>query len=303
MGDKVYNRVYNRFKRVDGEVDTKSEAFQEALDREYEVSAKSLGKIHEHPPGVIPNTVIKEMLDTGLVIVGNPRTGKTNCAKVIASRIIRREVLKDLIVNTAIFDSAQNWRHNFESIPFQEVYAYTQFVHYKLNMLYDVDIADSDIIMERIGEYVKKHLRMFRHIKKLNGGKIESGGRKRWMIICIEEAQNIIGTHSLSGKTGKFWLTALSERGNFNTSFIFIGQRLADISTKAIERSSGYLFGRMTGDNDKLKVKRICGVEMGIHKQVGKLKQGEFIYWNGEEQHNLYFERYDSKGCKPFEIH
>ena len=138
MGDKYYGRVYNRFKRSnkDGKVDTKSEAFQEALAREYDLAVKNMGKKFEHRKGEIPNKVIKGMMKTSLIIVGVPGCGKSNCAKVITSKIIRGEVLKNKEVHTAIIDTAQNYRHNFENIPFQEINEETEFMYWKPNIVF-----------------------------------------------------------------------------------------------------------------------------------------------------------------------
>ena len=84
--------------------------------------------------------------------------------------------------------------------------------------------------------------------------------------------------------------------------FIFIGQRLADISTKVVERAQGYLFGRTTGDNDLQKIRRICGKSSEVHLKVSRLGLGEFIYWNGVTAKQVKFKKYDSKGKTPFNV-
>ena len=107
-----------------------------------------------------------------------------------------------------------------------------------------------------------------------------------YYIGIIEEAQNVIGSYALMRRNGKKWLKMISDCRNFDFSLIFIGQRLADISSKATERCNAYFFGKMLGDNDILKVKRILGKGTetdAIVKQIKQLEVGQFIFWNGEQ--------------------
>lgn len=234
--------------------------------------------------------MVENIERSGLMIVGGRGTGKTNVAKVIASQLINSQ---NGNIQVKITDSCQNWMHQFEPIYYQHINDDT-LIPVTLNpvlgntsgacdiyfgddhFLYDIEYEDIDLIQEFIGTMVSVDYGIQRTYKK-------HGVMDRWIIWIIEEAQNVLGTYALNGKKGKKWLKMISESRNFNMNFIFIGQRLADISTKAVERCQGLLMGRMTGDNDLRKIKRICGKDTGVHEIVPTLEIGEFLLWDGEE--------------------
>jgi len=119
-----------------------------------------------------------------------------------------------------------------------------------------------------------------------------------WLCYVIEEGQSVIGSSALRGKENYFWLKAISTGRNLGLSFIFTGQRLSDISTKAIERCGGYLLGKMTGDNDLKKVRALGGKELS--QQVKTLPTGSFIYYNGTQE-QIDFPLFQSYGKpKPY---
>lgn len=253
---------------------------------------------------------MEEMLKSGLVVVGSKGCGKSNAVKEIISQILTGKALTEKIARCKIYDTCQNWRHEFERIPFFEVDEYIHVDDYLIQgenndvILYDFELSNVDDIMHLVGESIKRDFATNREMKKRGSGSIPY-----WDIYCIEEAQNVLGSYSLNKDTGKFWLKAISEGRNFNMAFIFIGQRLADISTKAIERAQGYLFGKITGDNDKNKIRRICGKiitvdnnhDVDIRAKISSLKQGQFIYWNGVQGWTIDFNLYKSN-TKPYQI-
>lgn len=239
---------------------------------------------------LIPEEVLKNILDTGLVVVGSKGTGKSNVVKCIVSEIIKR----NLNIQCKIFDTCCNWRNSFEPIPMQELNEssyLTPIYNGKESILFDVQYDDPELIEQKIGEMVYIDFRDNR-LKKNIYGSIPD-----WKLYIIEEAQNVLNTYSLNKKDGRMWLKSISEGRNFNLGFIFIGQRLADISTKVIERAQGYLFGKMTGDNDLKKVKDICSKK--IANRVKELKQGEFIYYSGKKQIQLLLAPEYTSNTKP----
>lgn len=298
----AYKRVFMRWER-DGKTDfTKNRDFILQVREEISKDIKTEGSITWFSKGELPDEIMKEILKTSLIIVGNPNSGKTNTAKILMEKIINYQVLKDRIFRTKIIDTCSNWRFNFEHIPFMEVDKETNIDNYLQegekndNILYDFQQDDVDSIMQIVGESVRKDFRTNR-IMKMEG----EGIIPYWSVYCIEESQNILGSYSLNKDTGKFWLKAISEGRNFNMTYIWITQRLSDVSTKAVERANGYLFGRILGDNNLLKIRRICGKDSGIHEKVKELGVGEFIYYNGERAWGLRFPKYETT-AKPFQI-
>jgi len=214
---------------------------------------------------------------SGLLVAGGRGTGKSNVAKIISSQVINDPESDTQI---KISDTTQNWIHGFEPIyyrPVTEDMIIPDDVYFgEDHFLYDVELWDVDMIQDVLGAFVGIDYDVQRLFKK-------NDVMDNWIIWVIEEAQNLLGTYALNGKRGKRWLKIISESRNFNLNFIWIGQRLADISTKAVERCQSYLFGRMTGDNDLKKIRRICGKEAEVHKVVPRLGIGEFIYWDGSD--------------------
>lgn len=114
----------------------------------------------------------------------------------------------------------------------------------------------------------------------------------KWICYIIEEAQTIIGSNALRSRENRFWLKAISTGRNLGLSFVFITQRLADVSSKAVERCNGYLIGKTLGDNNLRKLRAVAGKQLSW--LVRDLKVGEFYYYNGQ-QHYIKFPLYKGK--------
>lgn len=252
--------------------------------------------------------IIQEILDTGLIVVGAKKCGKSNASKIIATEIIRNQNN----IQCRIFDSCQNWIHSFEPIIAQRINEETRYLYTgDRSVLYDIEYIDVERIMEAIGMIVEYDLDKQRKLKRVDM-------MDRWTMFFIEEAQNVLGTYSLSRESGKLWVKAISEGRNFHMAFVMVGQRIADISTKVIERAQGYLFGRTSGDNDRKKIKRIVGnakitetinndgdwiriTGNEIADEVAKLETGEFIYFNGKQGRLIQFPLYNAD-TKPINV-
>jgi hypothetical protein len=223
----------------------------------------------------LPDDLLADILRTGIVIVGGKGTGKTNAAKVLAAGMTHKKGLQ-----VKITDSCLNWVFNFEPIQYQTIGKDTMVpddLYFGENhFLYNIELDNVDLIGATIGTMAMTDYAIQREFKK-------EEVMDDWIVYVIEESQNVIGSYALNGDLGKGFLKYISECRNFNMSNIWIGQRLADISTKAIERCQGYLFLKLTGDNDIKKAERICGKESGVAQVLPKLKIGEGIYWDGEK--------------------
>jgi len=237
--------------------------------------------IHED---IIPKDILKDILSCGCNILSNRQMGKTNLAKVLIAEMHRslRDIDSGFLFK--IFDTAQVWRWSFlNSFAMQEINDETSEVVGNLDVVFDIEFKDSERIMEFMGNQVLQDYDLNRMKKKASSGHLNE-----WNIYVLEEAQNSLGSYSLNRTSGRIWLKMISESANFNLAFIFIGQRPADISTKAIERMQTYFIGRTTGDRNINKLKGIIGKDAG-EEQMGeplidlakRLERGEFIFWNG----------------------
>jgi len=246
----------------------------------------------------IPLEVLKDILSSGLIIIGNKKCGKSNAGKVILHQFIQKQ--KDFPnLKVKIFDTVFNWRYSFTSIPYilvNENNDTEEFLHKialaNSHLIVDVDYLYSDEAQEIIGEILEYDYLHKKQLKIANQGKITE-----YSLYLIEEAQNIIGTYALMRDVGKFWLKMVSEGRNMGINFIFIGQRAGDISPKAVERSQNYLIGRTLGDNNKRKVKSIAGKD--VMERAEKLKVGEFIFYNGLHTYFVRFPLFKSNS-KPY---
>jgi len=234
------------------------------------------------------------MLQTGILVGGGKGCGKSTVFKVVTSEIIRQQPLP---IQVKLFDTACVLRWAFEPILRQTIDEKTEFVYSgKKHILYDINLMEPREIQSFISQVCLNDFIKQRDLKiEMEGNLLE------WNLYGLEETQSSLSTYALQRKEGKKLLKMISEARNFNQAFIVVGQRLANVSTALTERMQGYLFGRMIGDNDLAKVKRMCGSESGIHKMVKKLPQfGHFIYYNGSSAYKLYCPPYKCT-TKPIE--
>jgi len=249
---------------------------------------------------LLTNEIIQEILDTGLIILGAKKCGKSNTAKIIAS-----EMIKNPNFHIRIFDPCNNWVHEFEPIVYTRMNEDTRYYYSgNKNVLYDLEYVDAEEAMVRIGQIVLDDYEKQRWLKN-------NGGMKKWVINFIEEAQDVLGRYSLSRNTGKLWMKLVSQGRNFNLAFVMIGQRGSDLSASVVERAQGYLFGRASGENDRRKIRRIVGdarikEQYGdgeewkrvtgeeIADEVARLDRGQFIYFNGQFGRLIQFPLYKS---------
>lgn len=229
---------------------------------------------------IIPREILLDLLESGANILANRQQGKTNLAKVLIAEMVKQK----LPCKYKIGDTACVWRHSFlNEFKFQEINEATRQVYNGDKIIYDLEYQESERIMQFMGNRVLKDYLWNRERKKVCGGKLND-----WVVYCVEEAQNSLGSHSLSRQAGKMWLKMISEGANFNLAFLMVGQRAADITTKALERMQTYWIGRTTGDNNIRKLKGILGRDAvdatgnPLYKKAKILQKGEFIWWNGE---------------------
>ena len=190
-----------------------------------------------------------------------------------------------------------NLRFDFEAIKCQLINEQSRFIYGgDEHILFDLDFIEEEDVFNFIekvilNDYINQRRR-----------KAELGGHNdKWFVYLIEEAQNILGSFSLMRRSGRRLLKLMSESRNFGLTYILIGQRLAEMSTRAIERRHSYLFGRMTGDNDISKLKRIVGRDSIIIKEVKNLDvaKGQFLFYNGSSVYDFNCPKYDNKNQKP----
>lgn len=243
---------------------------------------------------VLPDQILNGILKSGLVIVGGKATGKSNAGKVIASEIIRN---RPLPIQIKIFDQSSTFKWDFEPILYQTIdensryfYDGDEHILFDLNLIDEIDTLS---FMSKVvyTDYLKQRAR-----KEELGGHVD-----KWILYLTEEAQGITGSYSLIRKEGMRLMTLYAMGRNFGQTYLLIGQRLADLSSRAVERISSFLFSKMVGDNDLAKLKRIVGRKSVIVEDVQKLEieKGAFLYYNGMSTYDFNCPKYEGKGQRP----
>lgn len=210
----------------------------------------------------------------GLMFISTNGSGKSNAGMWIARRIMDNPKHESHEYKMTIFDTVYNWRYNFDKIPFVDSRS-MRLIPIVQDLI--VDISDLDPIDTRnnissilIEDYLRKQ-----ELKIAMAGKLPFIN-----FYVIEEMQNVFGTYALGQKTGRFNLKLFSEGRNFGMCFIGLGQRIADISPKVIERRRYYLLGRANGDNDLQKIARMFNPMVAEHLKA--LQMGSFIFFDKE---------------------
>jgi len=242
---------------------------------------------------------LKEIIDKTigygkLMIIATNRHGKTNAAMHVIRKLREIEDHKRNAIKLTIFDTVLEWRHRFDSIPYVDMDK-VRFLPLVQDLLVDVPYTDSLVRRNAIGEVILNDFIHKRNLKEKHKGEIPYID-----IYVVEEIQNCLGSYSLNGNLGRFWLTMVSECGNYGQVLIGLGQRFADISTKVVDRTRYYLIGATSGDRDKAKIRGIGGQKLA--DKISTLKKGEFVFFDKEKKETLtliYFPKFKQKD-KPY---
>ena len=227
---------------------------------------------------------LQSILKTGLVVIASKGHGKTNTVKTICQRF-QNEMPN---VGLKVVDSALNWAFN-SPLDYYQIIELGKTIINRKNTVFDCSLLKHpQLVTDFIRKLVFRDLEANVRLKLRQYGYIDKP-----ILYVIEETQNILGTSSLKRDINAPILKFVSEGRNFGElSYIIITQRPQSISTEALERVEGYLFGRLLGDRNLTKVRRIAG--KNVAKSVKKLKQGEFIYFDGDKAQHFNFDKYVS---------
>jgi len=232
---------------------------------------------------IIPKQILQNILKHRCNVIANPQYGKTNLCQVILAEFIRQRFPCQI----RVYDPCSVWRHKFlSSFKLQEINDQTYQVYDgQDNIIFDIEYIDAEKITQFIGNDILLGFERNRVRKKsTNNGKLND-----YIIHCIEETHGSFGRYTLSRKDGRTWLKLIGEGGNFGLSFLLVDQRLADVSASLVERSSLYLIGKLTGDNNIKKIQRVLGKDtvdksgQPLSEKVKTLELGQFLFYDGKE--------------------
>lgn len=210
----------------------------------------------------------REARSRGTFISGMPRSGKTNLAKILIRHLLY------LGYTIRVFDCSQAW---LESVvpwfliikPWQNLATippvpYEQSVVYDTSRLYPQEQAlFIGRILDKDWNYSVEH------------------ELPAWIIYVVEEAQLVMPSGSLRARYAQATYRMVSTGRNFKQRYMFITQRPADVSTKALSRVGQAYIGQHWEVNDIQKLSYLLGWNFEkTRNNLSGLKIGEFIYLN-----------------------
>lgn len=219
----------------------------------------------------------KTCIQGQLMIIATKQHGKSNATMWLLRRLMQTKSHEEQKQMMIIFDTVLNWRFKFDKVPYVD-YESVRNIPMVQDLIVDIGDVDSNQTRNSIGEIVMNDFIHKRELKKQLNGDVPFQN-----IYLIEEIQNVLGTYAMNGAMGRFWLKMVSECANYGQVIIGLGQRLADISTKVIERSRYFLIGATEGDNDLKKIGRMVNSKELV-QTISRLERGEFIFIDKKEK-------------------
>jgi hypothetical protein len=272
---------------------------------------------------------IKEHL--GLILVAEAGHGKSFTAFVLAKEAMRNRDMTVIILSPSTI-----WRRKFGAINFVKVGTsiFNPIVSKEETNVESVPwLRDTiHINLDKKWTYLKSAwledlLRSKQHllfeIKYKNGRRIKAfesvvlqyiyeaqereidrnPNYQHHYLIILEEIQNSFGTYSMNSDDSLDLMTVFSQsRSDANIHYIGICQRLADVSTKAVERLRP-MIGLTLGENSLRKIKSQLPKE--LKHRVQELPKRCWVYLDGKENPEIEIPEYKAEGvpsqCMPFE--
>lgn len=224
---------------------------------------------------VLIEKIIRGLIDNGkLLIISLGGHGKTWATMNLTRELMNCKEFQEGLFNVKISDSANVWKWCFDKIPYVDITKTNIIPEDEQALLINLGNADSSLNTMALESIIKGD-----YFKQMALIDLLHGKLTLRRIYVIEEIQNIFGTHSINGKSGGFWLKEVSEGRNYGQYMIGLGQRLADISTKIVERTRYFLLGAISGENDAKKIRSMFGKKgASVVEQLRGLKRGEFLW-------------------------
>lgn len=223
--------------------------------------------------------ILKGLVDNGkLLIVALGGHGKTIATFHLTRELMNCKEFSEGIFNVKITDSANVWKWNFDAIPYVDVTKSRVVPDSEQALLVDLGYTDVSLNVNVLESIVRTDYYKQRALMDSLQGRLTLR-----RIYVIEEIQNIFGTHAINGRNGGFWLKEVSEGRNYGQYMIGLGQRLADISTKVVERTRYFLLGAISGENDAKKIRSMFGKNgTGVVDTLRGLQRGTFLWVDQE---------------------
>ena len=241
---------------------------------------------------------IKEHL--GLIVVAESGHGKSFTAFTLA-----KEAMKDPDITVVILSPSTVWRRKFGKIncvkvgtdfnPIVSVNKKWKYINSKWfegllwskqNLLFEIKYKDG----RRIKNFESEVLKV---IYDFQEQQMEQNPKyNHHFLICLEEIQNSFGTYSMVNSLDLMTMFTQS-RSDALIHYIGICQRLADVSTKAVERLRP-LIGLTLGENSLRKIR--AQIPKHYRARIQHLPVRHWIYLDGKTNPEITIPKYTRKG-------
>lgn len=243
--------------------------------------------------------IIERTIKNGsLTITGTGGSGKTFASMWIVRRIMQNEKHETGEYKVTIVEPCLNYRFKFDAVPYIE-YMNTKVIPENQDLIIDMNgikpaVKRSGLTTILNNDFVHKQT-----LKIINNG---INPYKNFYM--LDELHNIIGRYALVGDKGADLLDVITECRNFDMYLIGVTRRLADLSTQFVESCRNFLFGKMAGENDLNKIRRMYGKNGDkVADAVQVLKPRSFIFFDTENGFidEIGFPEFIPQG-KPYEV-
>ncbi len=252
--------------------------------------------------GSIFSRIIRDVKEhLGLILVAESGHGKSYTAFTLA-----KEAMKDPNMTVIVLSPSTVWRRKFGKINYVKVGTadfnpivpingkwkyinnewFEDLLRSKQNLLFEIKYKDG----RRIKNFESEVLKV---IYDFQEKQMEQNPEyNHHFLICLEELQNSLGTYSMVNSLNLMTMFTQSRSDAF-IHYMGIGQRLADISTRAVERLRP-LIGLTLGENSLRKIR--SQIPKHYRTRIQHLPKRHWIYLDGKTNPEIVIPEYTRKG-------
>jgi len=229
---RVYEEARDNLMRSEGH------EFLDYLEKLANESGYMLVKTKEAYSQDLEDFPIEDIMVRGCFVTGGRGVGKSNLIKLLTMNMIRAKI------QVKVFDPSLAWK----DFPLSKTKVRRKFnLGSEWNRIYDI----SRLSVVEAREYVRNTLER----DLIEAIRLTDLGMKPKALVVIEEAQNIIPSHSLRSKKFLEISRFITQGRNFGLSFIASTQRLASVDINLIEVSGIRYFFRLSGQRNLMKAR------------------------------------------------
>ena len=229
---------------------------------------------------------VLEAMRSGVYISGTTGTGKSDIGMYIADQLMK----KGIIVIT--FDGSQDWQNRSNIPEYQNPLDNPIRLIPTKSIIYDLSVLSVRSQQQTIEDFCQKIMRYV----------AENNNHDKYFLV-FEEAQTYFPEGCMRAKRYQNTVRMMTQGRNYGIRFACITQFASLIDKNAMRYMKQRYIGYTDEPNDVEYVKRFFPKKNreDLEVTLGTLRNGEFIYKNGDKTERIQIEPYKSK-TKPQQI-